>query len=702
MAPEQTRARYPDQQGYLDRDGVRIFWERYGTGSPTILLIPTWEIVHSRSWKFQIAYLSRHASVITFDPRGNGRSDRPREVAAYDRRNFAEDAVAVLDAAGADKVAVVSWCGSSEDLIFITEHPDRVSTFVTIAPNLFLTQDPEQLAGYSFDDPLDTDQGWAKSNRHYWLRDWPGYLEFFFSRVFTEPHSTKHIEDSVGWGLETDPATVLLGMDSHWENDRERTLELCARVTCPTVVIQGTADEIVGPDRGAAVAAAIPNAQLVTMEGSGHGIPGREPVKFNRLLLDATRPPTLPARWTRALARPKRALFVSSPIGLGHVRRDLAIADELRTLHPDLQIDWLAQHPVTAALEARGESIHPMSAELANESHHIRREARGHELHAFQALRRMDEIQLANYMVFQDLVRQDPYDLWIGDEAWEIDHYLHENPEDKRAPFVWLTDFVGYLPMPEGGDREALLTADYNAEMVEHIDRHPHIRDRAIFIGDPQDIVPDRLGPDLPAINEWTAEHFAFSGYVTGFRPEAVADRDALRAELGYRPGERVCVVTVGGSGVGTDLLHRIIASHPEAERLVPGLRMLVVAGPRIDPASLPRVAGVEVRAYVDGLYRHLAACDLAVVQGGLATCMELVATGQPFLYFPLKNHFEQTRHVHHRLVRHRAGRRMDFESVTTEEIAAAIASEINAERHYLPVDDAGARRAAGLIAELI
>ena len=84
----------------------------------------------------------------------------------------------------------------------------------------------------------------------------------------------------------------------------------------------------------------------------------------------------------------------------------------------------------------------------------------------------MDEILLANFMVFHDLVRE-TFDLWIGDEAWELDYYLHENPEEKRAPFAWLTDFVGYLPVPEGGEHEASLTADYNAEMIEHIARHP-------------------------------------------------------------------------------------------------------------------------------------------------------------------------------------------------------------------------------------
>jgi pimeloyl-ACP methyl ester carboxylesterase/predicted glycosyltransferase len=699
---EQTRACYPDDEGYVDRDGVRVFWERYGEGDPAVLLLPTWEIVPSRMWKCQIPYLARHATVVTFDPRGNGRSDRPRHIGAYDRRQLAGDALAVLDAAGVDRAAIVSWCGSSEELILAAEHPDRVTHLVEIAPNLLLTMDPERAAGYPFDDELDTEEGWSKTNRHYWLRDWPGYVRFFFEKVFSEPHSTKQIEDSVGWGLETDPETMVLGVSADWENDQDRAFGLCAQVRCPTVVVQGTHDEVVGPERGAAVAGAIEGARLVILEGCGHGSPAREPVRINRILRDAICPPPPADRWARGPTRSKRALFVSSPIGLGHARRDLAIADELRILHPDLTIEWLAQEPVTTTLMARGERIHPMSRYLANESNHIQREAHGHELHAFEALRRMDEIQVANFMVFQDLVRDEPFDVWIGDEAWEIDYYLHENPEEKRAPFAWLTDFVGYLPMPDGGEREASLTADYNLEMIEHIDRFPRVRDTAIFVGDPDDIVPDSFGSELPAIREWTTEHFEFSGYVTGFRESAIGDQEALRSELGYGSDERVCVVTVGGSGVGATLLRRVIEAYPEAEKLVPGLRMLVVAGPRIDPASLPAPAGVEVRAYVDDLYRHLAACDVAVVQGGLATCMELVASRRPFLYFPLKNHFEQERHVRHRLDRHRAGTYMSYETATPVGIAAAIAQAIDGGDDYLPVDGEGARRAARLIAELL
>lgn len=407
--------------------------------------------------------------------------------------------------------------------------------------------------------------------------------------------------------------------------------------------------------------------------------------------------------WTRALSRRRRALFLSSPIGLGHAQRDLAIAVELRALHPDLEIDWLAQHPVTTVLEVRGERVHPLSDALASESAHITAESAEHDLNAFQAIRRMDEILVANFMVFHDAVTEGEYDLVIGDEAWDVDHFLHENPELKRTAFAWLTDFVGWLPMPEGGDREAFLTADYNAEMIEHVERFPRIRDRAIFVGDPDDIVPDDFGPGLPSIRDWTERHYAFSGYVTGFDPGPLIERrDDLRRELGYQPDERVVIVTVGGSGVGEALLRRVIAACPDAARRVNGLRMIAVAGPRIDPSILDAPRGVEVRAYVPELYRHLAACDLAVVQGGLTTTMELAAARRPFLYFPLRNHFEQNRHVRHRLERYGAGRCMDYAVSAPEVIAEAIADEIDRPVDWRPVERDGAARAAALIAPLI
>jgi predicted glycosyltransferase len=305
-------------------------------------------------------------------------------------------------------------------------------------------------------------------------------------------------------------------------------------------------------------------------------------------------------------------------------------------------------------------------------------------------------------MIFQDAVDEGDYDLVIADEAWDIDHYWHEHPELKRAKLAWFTDFVGYLPMPDNGEHEAMLTADYNAEMIGHIERHPSVRDRAIFVGTPEDIIPMSFGKDLPAMRDWVPKHFDFAGYIIGQHPQSFANRASLRQALGYRADERVCIATVGGSAVGSHLMQRIVQSYPLARRKLPELRLILVAGPRIDPLSLKAPSGVEVRAFVPDLDRHLAACDLAIVQGGLSTCMELTAARTPFLYFPLKNHFEQTFHVAHRLDRYQAGTRMDFATATPELIAQAMLAALAAPVAFRPVEADGAARAARMLADLL
>jgi len=696
------RACQPIHDGYVERHGVKIFYEVFGTGEPTVLLLPTWSIIHSRQWKMQIPYLSRHCRVVTFDGRGNGRSDRPSEPEAYAESEFAADAIAVMDATQTARAIIVGFSlGAQRGLLLAANHPERVEAAVFVGPNYPGGGHPRpERTVYSWEDELDTDEGWAKYNKHHWLRNYQGFVEFFLSTMFPEPHSTKPIEDGVGWGLDTTGETLALTyLGHHLEPDE--ALELARRVRCPVLVIHGDRDGIADVSRGIALAEHT-GGQLVVVEGSGHAPHLRDPVKINLLLRDFVKPAPPPRRWVRGKSRRKRALYISSPIGLGHAQRDVAIADELRKMHPDVDIDWLAQHPVTEVLQAAGERIHPASALLVNESSHIESESAEHDLHCFQAIRRMDEILLSNFMVFHDLVRDEPYDLWIGDEAWELDYYLHENPEQKHAAYVWLTDFVGWLPMPDGGEHEAFLTADYNAEMIEHIARFPRLRDRAIFVGNDSDIVPDAFGPELPLIRDWTREHYSFAGYVTGFDPSDFADQARLRHELGYRDDEQICIVTVGGSGVGGHLLRRVIAAFPEAKRQLPALRMIIVTGPRIDPNSFPQHEGLEVRGFIHELYRHLAACDLAIVQGGLTTCMELTATGRPFLYVPLRHHFEQNFHVRHRLNQYGAGRMLDFDLATPEVIADMITHEIGREVEYKPVEHHGATQAATLIAELL
>jgi pimeloyl-ACP methyl ester carboxylesterase/predicted glycosyltransferase len=698
--------------GFVERQGTKIHFEVYGESGPTILLMPTWTLVHKRIWKMQVPYLARHFRVVTYDGPGNGRSDRPLDPAPYDQAAQVAYALAVLDATGTDRAVVVALSRATNwALELAADHPARVHGTVVIGPAIALppyaSRDltkpephlpPSAVPGLATDPPAH----WAKYNQQYWQTHHEDFAWFFLGQCFPEPHSTKAIEDGVAWALESTGA--VLAAESRADRPDEKAIrEWCARIDSPVLVLHGTADPI-SPLARSELLGELTGGELVTIEGGGHVPQVRDPVQGNLLIsafASRFRDPAPRRRaWPRAAGRPKRVLYLSSPIGLGHTRRDLAIVRALRERQPGVQVDWLTQHPATRMLADAGERVHPAGRFLLNESAHIESESGEHDLHVFEALRTMDEILANNFMVFQDVVDEQPYDLVVGDEAWDVDHFLHDNPELKRYAYAWLTDFVGFLPMPGDDERATLVAADYNAEMIERIDRFPRLRDRAVFVGDPDDIVPDRFGRDLPAIRSWTEQHFDFAGYVTGFEPPE--SREQLRAELGYRPGEPVCVVTVGGSGVGGDLLHIAVDAYPAAVRRVPGLRMVVVTGPRIDPDAFTPHDGLEVHGYLPDLHRHLAAADLAVVQGGLTTCMELTASNRPFLYVPLRRHFEQNFHVAHRLRRHGAGRRLDYDTLDPDTLASAIAEEIGREVHYLPVPSDGADRAAGMLAELL
>jgi pimeloyl-ACP methyl ester carboxylesterase len=414
-----------------------VYWSRLGEGEHTLLFLPTWSVMHSRHWKFQLPYFARHFRVLTFDGRGNGNSDRPLEAAAYTEAEFAADALAVLDATATESAAIVAFsCGILWGALLAAEHPDRVDSAAFIGPAVPLAPPLPERAIYSFSERLDTTEEWAKYNRHFWPEHYLEFLEFFTAKLFSEAHSTKQIDDSIGWGLDTTPEVLVSATEGMRLQDLGPFERLCERIRCPVFVIQGDEDRIRPLAQGAALAEAT-GGEFVVLEGAGHAPHLRDPVKVNLLLREflSLREPRQPRRIARALRRSHpRALYVSSPIGLGHAQRDLAIARAMRELRPDLEVVWLAQHPVTQFLQAAGETVHPASKLMANESAHLESEMDEHDLHVFQAWRAMDEILLTNFMLFHDVVRDDRYDLWLGDEAWELDYYLHENPELKSTP----------------------------------------------------------------------------------------------------------------------------------------------------------------------------------------------------------------------------------------------------------------------------
>jgi pimeloyl-ACP methyl ester carboxylesterase len=278
------RARYADQEGIVVRDGVEIRYECYGDGSPAILLLPTWSLVHSRHWKMQIPYLARHFTVVCFDGRGNGRSGRPASPSAYTDVAFASDALAVMDAAGVDRAVLASVsCGAFWALQLCVGHPERVLGAVFIAPTAPLVPPLPERQVQRFDEVLSDPVGWETYNAHYWKTNYPEFVRFFVGRIFTEQHSTKPIEDATGWALEIDGETLKaadLGLECC---DGAATSRLAAKVGCPVLVMHGSDDAIRGTAEGEALADWTGGA-MVTLAGAGHFPHVRDPIRVNLLL----------------------------------------------------------------------------------------------------------------------------------------------------------------------------------------------------------------------------------------------------------------------------------------------------------------------------------------------------------------------------------------------------------------------------------
>ena len=362
-----VRALEPAEQGTLQTQGFRIGYEVFGDprGRPLVFL-PTWQIVHMRMWKMQIPYFARRGfRVIAHDIPGNGVAERTTDPRAFEADRIADQTIDLLDhlqIARADLVGLSSSCFRAINIA--ARHADRASRLVLIGspidPTVQRTPEEQEELLRAFWTAHPTYEGWEKSNARYWLDHWDEWLEFFFANCFSEPHSTKGIEDAVGWGHETTPEIIV--KTRHPKNASSVSIaEQLSRVRCPVLMIHGSEDRITPLAGAQHVIETRPDFELTVFEGAGHIPQARHPVKVNleieRFLCGGATP-----RWRWAPTRPKRALFVSSPIGLGHALRDVAIADELRTLAPGLQIDWLSQSPVTNVLKrAASACIHSPS-----------------------------------------------------------------------------------------------------------------------------------------------------------------------------------------------------------------------------------------------------------------------------------------------------------------------------------------------------
>jgi pimeloyl-ACP methyl ester carboxylesterase len=284
------RARYPDEADHVERDGVRVFYELYGDGFPTVLLLPTWSVAHSRAWKAQIPYLARHFRVVTLDGRGNGRSDRPPGVDPYAPEEFVADALVVLDATGTERAVAVGWSlGAAFGVHLAAKRPDRVLGLACIAP-LVATVRPRTRAIplTMFNLALPVHPGWTKYNRRYMRTHQREFLEWFVRVNCSDAHSTRQIEDQIAWGMDTDGDTLsrtaagFVGLSTLIRLHRDTR-----RLSCPVLVIHGTGDRN-QPHRDGREFARRTGARLVSID-AGHAVAARKPVQVNLALREFVR-----------------------------------------------------------------------------------------------------------------------------------------------------------------------------------------------------------------------------------------------------------------------------------------------------------------------------------------------------------------------------------------------------------------------------
>jgi len=282
------RAREPDGSGYVESHGAHIYYEVFGSGMPTMLFLPPWSLVYSRIWKLQVPYFARHFRVVVYDGRGNGKSSKPAGADAYAQALFADDALAVMDATATERAVTVGFSmGAVAVANLAVNHPGRVAGAIFINPVAPFGDRPPR-AQYPFDAVLPTSEGWAKHNKHYWRRDYDDWLQFFAGKLFTEPHSTKQVEDAIGWGKETN-AEVLINtyeapiLPGEPPRDRALSADYYQRIRCPVLVILGSEDAVISNTAGAGVAKAT-GGTVVMIEGGGHTPHVRHPVKVNILI----------------------------------------------------------------------------------------------------------------------------------------------------------------------------------------------------------------------------------------------------------------------------------------------------------------------------------------------------------------------------------------------------------------------------------
>jgi 3-oxoadipate enol-lactonase len=246
-------------------DGCRLYVEHHGEhGAPPLLLLEGMG-GDLPGWRRNIPVLSASLFVIAYDHRGNGRSDEPPGPA--DMGTFVDDACAVLDDAGVERAHLYGRSfGGMVALEVVLTHPERVRSLILAAT----------YAGPSH--AIAVEAARAPKGEPWRALYAPG---------FPDAHPA-HVGDDLRAGATKPPHPT--GQRRQWEAIQAwSAFERLGDVAVPTLVLHGTADQTVAPGNAEILAARIPDAELVWLEGAGHVYHSERAVEADGAVLDFVR-----------------------------------------------------------------------------------------------------------------------------------------------------------------------------------------------------------------------------------------------------------------------------------------------------------------------------------------------------------------------------------------------------------------------------
>ena len=360
----------------------------------------------------------------------------------------------------------------------------------------------------------------------------------------------------------------------------------------------------------------------------------------------------------------------------------------------------MASQPAISVIKQAGENLLPEADSYADENIFAENASSGSRLNLLKYLLNAREGWEHNVEIFKQVVDREKYDLVIADEAYEIALARREDSSISKIPFVMIYDFVGLDSMTIN-PLEKLGIYMWNRLWSKDYRQANDPNFLELFIGELEDIPDKRFGFFLPNRRDYARKKYKSLGYVLGFDVEDYTDKAIVRAELGYEDVSLV-ICSIGGTTIGKNLLELCGQAFPIVKDKIPNLEMILVCGPRLSADSLTIPQRVKAQGYVPDLFKHFAASDLAIVQGGGNTTLELTALRRPFIYFPLEEHFEQQICVAGRLDRHKAGVKMIYSQTTPVSLAEQIITNLNKKVTYNPIPTGGAEKAVHLIEQFL